>query len=162
MLKYVHVQIIRYAIDASKIDAIHIIDPNDNWLEKRIKIECEKGNINLHVHENPSFLTKKDELEPFFRADKKKFFQTTFYKAQRLKFNLLMDEQNKPEGGKWTYDDQNRLKFPKNKETPHINFPNTPINHLESVNYVELHFSQNPGVLQDKTLYPTDFKTARL
>ena len=150
------------AIDASKIDAIHIIDPNDNWLEKRIKIECEKENINLHIHENPSFLTKKDELEPFFRADKKKFFQTTFYKAQRLKFNLLMDEQNKPEGGKWTYDDQNRLKFPKNKETPHINFPNTTKNHLESLNYVELHFSQNPGVLQDKKVYPTDFKTAKL
>ena len=73
-----------------------------------------------------------------------------------------MDEQNKPEGGKWTYDDQNRLKFPKNKETPHINFPNTTKNHLESLNYVELHFSQNPGVLQDKKVYPTDFKTAKL
>ena len=62
-------------LDNSKINEINIIDPDDNWIEKRIKEECQKANISLIFHENPSFITNKNELEPFFRADKKKFFQ---------------------------------------------------------------------------------------
>ena len=149
-------------LDNSKINEINIIDPDDNWIEKRIKEECQKANISLIVHENPSFITNKNDLEPFFRADKKKFFQTTFYKAQRQKFNLLMDDQNKPIGGKWTYDDENRLKFPKNKSTPTITSPKATSNHQNAMNYVINNFSENPGSLNEIPIYPTDFSSAKL
>ena len=148
-------------LDKNKIDTINIFDPDDSWIEKRIKEECNKSNIKLHVHENPSFITNKNELEPFFRADKKKFFQTTFYKAQRIKLNLLLDDQNQPKGGKWTFDDQNRLKYPKNKSTPKIDYPVSTLNHNEAISYIGENFSDNPGVLNEEPLYPTDFKTAK-
>jgi deoxyribodipyrimidine photolyase-related protein len=59
-------------------------------------------------------------LEPFFREDKKKLFQTSFYKSERNRLNILLDSNNNPVGGKWTYDDQNREKYPKGKTTPKI------------------------------------------
>ena len=71
-------------------------------------------NIQIETYENPLFINNNDDLNTFFRTDKKKFFQTAFYKQQRIKMDIMMIS-DKPEGGKWTYDDQNREKYPKDK-----------------------------------------------
>ena len=106
-------------------------------------------------------MTQRSELEPFFRADKKKLFQTSFYKSQRIKFNILIDENQKPDGGKWTYDDQNREKYPKNKTTPEIELPKKPKNHNEVIEYINKYFPDNYGELSKISIYPTDFKSAK-
>ena len=153
---------IRIFLKNTKAQEIDIYNPIDNWLEKRIFSSCEEKNININIHENPLFLTKKSELNPFFNPIKKKLFQTSFYKNQRIKFNILLNNENKPEGGKWTYDDLNRKKFPKNKTTPVIEY-----SFLESSNYniskkyVSKYFSKNYGELGKSQLYPTDFKSAK-
>ena len=89
-----------------KVQSIKIYDPIDNWLSKRIHDECRLKNIKLEVYDNPLFINNNKDLDSFFRTDKKKFFQTSFYKQQRLKLDVMMIG-DKPEGGKWTYDDQN-------------------------------------------------------
>ena len=129
-------------------------------IKKELKKECQLLNITLNIHENKSFINSKQDLSEFFRADKKKYFQTTFYKTQRVKLNLLMNEFNQPEGGKWTFG-QNRLKYPKNKSTPNLPLIDKTSNHTEALKYVETQFSENPGLVLDKPHYPTDFKTAK-
>lgn len=110
----------------------------------------------------PFFLLKKSELIPFFSPTKKKLFQTSFYKNQRIKFSVLLDNQNKPEGGKWTYDDLNRKKYPKNKQTPSIDYSFLKSkSHNDSLKYVSKYFSKNYGELNSSQLYPTDFKTSK-
>jgi len=104
---------VRVFLKNTNVKEINIYNPVDNWLEKRIISSCLKEKIKINIHENPLFLTKKSELIPFFSPTKKKLFQTSFYKNQRIKFSVLLDNQNKPEGGKWTYDDLNRKKYPK-------------------------------------------------
>ena len=141
------------------IKSINIYDPEDNWLEKRIIKACSKNNIKVNVYENQLFITKKIELESFFRADKKKFFQTSFYKSQRLKFNILMEE-GKPEGGKWTYDDMNREKYPKDKIPPNINYMVANDDYESAKCYIEKNFNLNPGKLNKNKIYPYDFNTA--
>ena len=42
----------------------------------------------------------------------------SFYQKIRQKMSILIDDQNKPLGGKWSYDEDNRKKIPKNIETP--------------------------------------------
>ena len=140
---------------------INIIRPDDFLFEKRLIRGCKKKNIELLFHENISFMTQRSELEPFFRADKKKLFQTSFYKSQRIKFNILIDENQKPDGGKWTYDDQNREKYPKNKTTPEIELPKKPKNHNEVIEYINTYFPDNYGELSKIPVYPTDFKSAK-
>ena len=49
-------------------------------------------------------------------------FQTSFYKSQRKKMKILIDNDQNPVGGKWTFDDMNRKKFPKNKQTPILDY----------------------------------------
>ena len=46
-----------------------------------------------------------------------------FYKHQRRKLNILL-EGDKPVGGKWSFDTENRKKIPKSerKNIPRINF----------------------------------------
>ena len=141
------------------IKSINIYDPEDNWLEKRIIKACSKNNIKVNVYENQLFITKKIELDSFFRADKKKFFQTSFYKSQRLKFNILM-EDGKPEGGKWTYDDMNREKYPKDKIPPNINYMVANDDYESAKCYVEKNFNLNPGKLNKDKIYPYDFSSA--
>ena len=101
----------------------------------------------MYTHSNPLFLTNKDDLEPFFNSGKKKLFQTTFYKSQRKKYNILLELDGSPTGGKWTYDDMNREKFPKNKNTPFIEIPKKSKYFDSSIKYVEDNFSDNLGVI---------------
>ncbi len=139
---------------------LHFINPTDNWLEKRIHTTAEKHNIELVEYENPLFLNTREELSHFFKKDKKSFFQTTFYKQERKKRKLLIDEDENPEGGKWTFDTDNRKKYPKSKTPPAINFPDTNEHWKEAVSFVEKHYSKNFGELTNTPYYPFSQKEA--
>ena len=157
---YEDISDIRVFLNKKKsIKSINIYDPEDNWLEKRIIRFCSKNKIKVNVYDNKLFITNKLELDLFFRADKKKFFQTSFYKSQRLKFNILM-EDGKPEGGKWTYDDMNREKYPKDKTPPNINYVKANEDYESAKYYIEENFNNNPGKLNEAKIYPYDFSTA--
>jgi len=154
---------VRNFLNKTEISKVNIYHPEDNWLEKRIKETCQINKIEIKIYENPLFLTSRDSLFPFFNPEKKKLFQTSFYKNQRKKFNILINEYDKPSGGKWTYDDMNRKKFPKNKKTPSIDYSKIKsINFLDSYNYVENNFTKNFGEINSFQLYPTDFKSAKI
>jgi len=154
---------IRIFLDKINVSEINIYHPEDNWLEKRIKKSCKKNNIKINIEENPLFLTAHDDLLPFFNPEKKKLFQTSFYKSQRKKMKILIDNDQNPVGGKWTYDDMNRHKFPKNKKTPTLDYSKLQSeNYRDSVNYVQKNFTENFGIINDIQLYPTDFKSSRL
>ncbi|WP_191859950.1 cryptochrome/photolyase family protein [Hanstruepera ponticola] len=131
---------------------IHIIDPVDNWLEKHIHSilnDCE-----LVSYNNPLFINTKSDLKHFFKPEKKSFSQTTFYKQQRKKRNILIDEDDNPEGGKWTYDTENRKKYPKDKTPPNIHYPESSSYWEKAVTYTQTHFKKNPGNISKQRLYP--------
>ena len=142
-----------------KIKKIKIYDPVDNWLLKRIKEECTLKKIEIEIYNNSLFINTNDDLNQFFRSDKKKFFQTSFYKQQRVKLDVMMIGE-KPEGGKWTYDDQNREKYPKDKVPPKINFPEKNELFYEALDYVNKNFKDNYGTINEEIIYPYNFKLA--
>lgn len=139
------------------VSKIHIINPTDNWLEKHINLS--KGDLEIIWYNNPLFINTKEDLTSFFKSSKKKFFQTSFYKNERKERGILMDGKN-PIGGKWTYDDENRKKYPKNKIPPNIQFPELTKHHKEAIKYVTENFSNNYGKLNDFVVYPTDFDSS--
>ncbi|WP_248723232.1 cryptochrome/photolyase family protein [Seonamhaeicola sp. ML3] len=136
---------------------VHIIDPVDCWLEKRIINYAQ--NVNIVWYDNPGFINSKEALSDFFKPTKKKFFQTAFYKNQRKKLNILMN-QGEPEGGKWTFDTDNRKRYPKDKTPPNIHFPDKTKYHIEAEGYVSKHFANNYGALNDFITYPLDFDSS--
>ena len=83
-----------------------------------------------------------------------------FYKEQRIDLGILIDDGN-PEGGKWSYDDMNRMRFPKDKEAPKISYPGENIIYKEAKTYVEKEFNGNVGEIHDQIVYPYDFESAK-
>jgi deoxyribodipyrimidine photolyase-related protein len=144
------------------ITNITYIDPVDNWLQKRIAKGCLDNSIEKNVYNSPLFLNTKEDLQPFFRSDKKKYHQTSFYTAQRNNRHILIDPDGKPTGGKWTFDAENRKKYPAKKTPPAIQFPDVDSCYKEALEYVDKNFSTNIGQLTTNGLYPTNFKTSKL
>jgi len=141
------------------IETIHYIDPTDNWLSKRLNTFSDRGE--LVEYQNPIFLnTKKDNLS-FFRSDKKFFFQTTFYKQQRKKYRILINDDDSPVGDKWSYDADNRKKYPRGKTPPVIHFPAQSEYWDEAIEYVNKWFSDNPGSLSEERIYPINHPETR-
>ena len=143
------------------IQHINYIDPTDNWLQKRLDIGFQQSGITAKQYTSPLFLNSKEDLAAFFRSDKKKYHQTTFYMEQRKKRNILMQPDGKPIGGKWTFDTENRKKYPAKKTPPAIQFPDVDEYYEEAKLYVETHFAEHLGNLGKYSLYPTNFETTK-
>lgn len=137
------------------VSEISFYDPVDNWLSKRINYF--EARLNIECLNTPYFINSNKDLSVFFRTDKKSFFQTTFYKQQRTKHNVLLEKDGRPEGGKWTYDVDNRKKYPKGKTPPSIQFPESSQYWEEAINYVKAHFDDYPGLLEANRIYPITF-----
>ena len=143
------------------ITHINYIDPVDNWLQKRIYKSCAEESITTTVFGSPLFLNTKEDLIGFFRSDKKKYHQTSFYTEQRKKRNILIESDGKPTGGKWTFDTENRKKYPTKKTPPFIQFPDVDDFYIEAKAYVEKYFPNHLGSLSKQSLYPTNFETTQ-
>lgn len=143
------------------IETICLVNPTDNWLEKRISESAEKYNIAIEEYENQLFLNTRHDLKDWFGSKEKKFFQTSFYKGERKKRGILIEDDDQPVGRKWSFDGDNRKKYPKKKTPPNIEFPDETEFYKEARNYVEEHFPDNYGELVEIQLYPTDFESSR-
>ena len=137
-----------------EVTQIGYYDVCDNWLEQRIDRTCKAFNLSANKHESLLFINTSTDLESYF-GGKSKFFQTDFYIQQRKKLKILIDEKGKPVGGKWSFDAENRRKYPKDKIAPSIQFP--PINtfYQEAIQYVEKNFANNFGTISEKFIYAT-------
>ena len=136
------------------IKQIRMIDPTDTDLCQRIRSSCRTHQIELNQIESPLFLNTPEQNKTFFKSTKKKFHQSVFYKEQRLSKKILLDKDQQPIGDKWTFDNENRKKYPKGRTPPSVQFPTPNDQHNEAIHYVVNHFPDAPGQLQSDPLYP--------
>ena len=133
---------------------------SDNWLQKRIKESCKKYKHDFQTLESPYFINQKADLDSFFHSDKKKFYQTSFYIEQRKKHQILVTNENQAIGGKWSFDAENRKKYPKGKEAPSIQSVENNSFYEEAYSYIIKNFNQNPGALNKEPIYPFQFESS--
>jgi deoxyribodipyrimidine photolyase-related protein len=142
------------------VSEIHYVDVTDYLLEKRITKQATKLKLKVSKYDSPLFLLTGKQVDEYF-AGKKRFFQTDFYTRQRKHFKILVDEKLQPEGGKWTFDTENRLKYPKGKKPPEVKFPKSNHHWAEAITYVEKNFSSNYGEINNAFIYPATFTQSR-
>ncbi|MET0241958.1 MAG: cryptochrome/photolyase family protein [Flavitalea sp.] len=142
------------------IDHFNFIDPTDNWLEKRIRTSCKKHGLSATMHPQQLFINSKTELEAYF-GNRKTFFMADFYTHQRKSRKILLEEDGKPIGGKWSFDADNRKKYPLKKQPPKIDFHSENPHYEEAVAYTEKHFSKHHGNLQTHYLYPSTYQESK-
>ena len=134
-----------------------IYEPKDFLLKKRIQNYCSKYQIELEIFENPGFITPAEIYNEYF--DNHKYFMTPFYIEQRKRLKILIDKNEKPLHGKWTFDTENRLKMPKNLTIPDVKFFGDNEYVTEAKKYVEKHFNKNLGETEN-FIYPINHKEA--
>jgi deoxyribodipyrimidine photolyase-related protein len=154
------IRILIHTLKDLGFESVLIVDPVDNWLLSRITNTCQKFKIELKILDSPMFLNNTQDLAHFFNPSKKKFFQTEFYKQERIKRKILIDDSGGPSGGQWTFDDENRKKFPKGKAVVKTEFPESDPYLLEAKAYTELYFANNIGNLSETVNYPIGFKAS--
>lgn len=143
----------------SGVTEIHMNEVVDNWLMKRMVTACDKFTISLVIKDSPNFLNTTKSVADFF-DNRKTYFQTDFYTWQRKQRKILMNEEGKPVGGKWTYDAENRAKFPKKELAPNLPLPKENEFIIEARKYVLQNFSNNYGEANGPYLFATTFKEA--
>ena len=126
------------------VTQIRVVDPTDNWLNKRLSESCKKNKITIEQFNSPGFLNTLSTTDAFFEK-RNRFFQTDFYTWQRKTRKILVNDALQPEGGKWTFDSDNRDKYPKNKQVPICDFMGENELIKAATKYITQHFPDNPG-----------------
>lgn len=132
------------ALHQKGIQKIHTTDPTDEWLLKRIQKGCIENKLALILYDNPNFINTPKEIDAYF-DNKKTYFQTDFYIHQRKQRNFLLTEKGQPLGGKWTFDTDNREKYPKNTPEPSQPFPESNRYVKEAIEAINKIYPNNPG-----------------
>ena len=151
---------VRMFLAENKDADVRYIDTVDNWLEKRIKQGAATWGLTCQKLSNPSFLNTEAELWEYYKSYGK-LYQTDFYKKERLKRNVLLDEAKKPIGGQWTYDVENRKKYPKGLVPPPVHMPQCSAFWQEAKEYVQTNFPNNVGLLTEENIYPIGFEASK-
>jgi deoxyribodipyrimidine photolyase-related protein len=112
------------AYEIKKNTIYYIYSPLDKYMIKKYKkISNQLGKDKYITLKNRSVILSEDELKETYneliKSDIKGFKKinirhTDFYKYMRVKYNILLENDQKPEGGYWSYDVQNRQRFDKN------------------------------------------------
>ena len=92
------------------INSVSIFEIEDKPFEKIFLSELK--NLEINYLSSPMFLTSRAEFKNYL-SNTKKPFMANFYKLQRKKNNFLIDKNDNPIGGKWSFDEDNRKKIPK-------------------------------------------------
>tara|TARA_B100001540_G_scaffold306945_1_gene319635 strand:- start:77 stop:1555 length:1479 start_codon:yes stop_codon:yes gene_type:complete len=131
-------------IKNKKIKEVSFFEIEDIFFEKRLKSFLKKKNLNFKEIKSPMFLTSREEFKKYLKSTKKPFM-ANFYKINRSKFNILMNKDGTPEGGKWSFDEENRKKLPDTVKIPKkLNLKFT--SHTDELKkFVELNFKNHPG-----------------
>ena len=139
-----------------KVKIIHFTEVVDNWLNKRITDSCHVNKIEIEQYTTPAFLNTTQEGDDYFNG-RKRYFQTEFYIAQRKKRNILLQPNGDPIGGQWSYDADNRKKYPAKQIPPQINFTKTNGFIKEAKEYIDKNFAKNYGEIT-AFIYPISFE----
>jgi deoxyribodipyrimidine photolyase-related protein len=146
--------LVRAAFDGA--GEIMVFDPIDDVLWKRLEAASKALEVHVPLRklENPNFYLKQKDIDNYFGGKEKHVF-SDFYQYQRERFDVLIDKDYKPFGGKWSFDSENRKKLPKDIQLPGISSFGDNDFVREAVTYVELKFVNNPG-RTDTFMWPTN------
>jgi deoxyribodipyrimidine photolyase-related protein len=130
------------------IKSIHYADVSDELLSRRITRFASKRDIGCFITPSPNFISPADFLATHI-AGKKRPFMAKFYESQRKRTGTLLESDGTAQGGKWSFDTENRAKLPKNHLPPSEPFCTSNSFTQEAESYINEKFPENPGCLKN-------------
>jgi deoxyribodipyrimidine photolyase-related protein len=135
-------------ISNSKITELKMFEIEDKSFEARMIAFAHQNSLKFSISPSPMFLISRNEF-PVFIETKKNPRMSNFYKKVRKKFDLLIDQDQKPIGGKWSFDESNRKKIPKGQNIPSRFIPKKS-NYVNSLkDSISNIFPEHPGQMHE-------------
>jgi len=131
----------------NKVTSAFGFEIEDKFFEKRLFEFFKKKKIPLTIWQSPMFLTSRKQFKSYVSSTRRPFMKT-FYESQRKRLQILV-EDNKPVGGSWSFDTENRLALPKDKKTPSLPQFKLSAHVLAASKLVDGEFSDHPGLSKD-------------
>ncbi len=135
-------------IKSKKITEISSFEIEDKFFENKISNFTKKENINWNIVQTPMFLNSRENFKKYLSKSKKPFM-AVFYKDTRRELDILIKKDGTPVGGKWSFDEDNRNKLPKNISIP--KFPKIKeTSHTKKLKLIiEKYFKDHPGNVEN-------------
>lgn len=128
----------------SGIEELVTYDVEDRFFDRQLRDFAERQSLKLTIIDSPGFVYSQQDFKEYLKRNKRPFLQN-YYKERRKRGNILMDKSGEPLHGKWSFDAENRKKFPKEVQFP----KRTKFEHTEEtttvMQLVEELFPQHPG-----------------
>ena len=131
-----------------KTSSINIFEIEDKPFEESLLRALDDSKILINTHESPMFLLSKNEFKSLAKGNKT-YRMASFYKEMRKNYNILVSEEGKPFGEKWSFDDENRKKIPSGTEVPRLPKFKLSKHHSDIIKLIEKNFKTHPGSLQN-------------
>jgi len=139
-----YIEKLKKIIKTHKISEVSSFEIEDKFFEKKISHFFKKEKIKWNVIQTPMFLNSRENFKKYL-SKSKKTFMAVFYKETRRELNILMKKDGNPEGGKWSFDDENRNKLPKNITIPKFPKIKETIHTKKLKPIIEKVFKDHPG-----------------
>ncbi len=132
----------------NKVKSIHTYGKEDKFFDREVRQFCLEHEIEYVVYRTPLFLNSHEDFKSYLSKYKKPFMKN-FYEESRKRFNVLVDKDKKPTGGKWSFDEDNRSKLKKGTIVPQVIFPEIDQITLDVIREINQIYKDHPGTLKE-------------
>ncbi len=135
---------LRTVVDKVGAGRLVHFEVEDRPMERRLIEFAAEAELERQELRSPMFLGTRAQFEEF-AADKSRLLMADYYKQQRRRLGLLVDEDGNPEGGRWSFDEENRKKLPARLTPPPVGEPTRTAHTEELIEIVASQFPEHPG-----------------
>ena len=130
----------------NKVAKIHSYFKDDKFFNQDVVDLCRELSIEYVTYQSPLFLNSHEDFKNYLN-DHKKPFMKVFYENSRKRFNVLVDKNKNPIGGKWSFDEDNRQRLKKDTHVEPIIFPLVDELTLKTIREINQLYAKHPGTL---------------
>jgi deoxyribodipyrimidine photolyase-related protein len=109
-------ELLKQTIIDQDIDKVLTYEPKDKSFSA-VRQACQATQTEVEYVDNPNMLTGREAFSAY--TEDNPYHHATFYKWQRRRLNILVDD-GAPENGKWSFDQDNRKPLNDPSQTPSL------------------------------------------
>jgi deoxyribodipyrimidine photolyase-related protein len=129
-------------LDRLRPERLAVYEPVDDWVEQDLHRVARDAGVELEELPTPAFCTSTADVRAQLGGRRPRMQH--FYEWQRRRLDLLVDG-DRPVGGRWSFDADNRKRLPKGVELPEVPLPEPDRHVATAVAWVREEFPDAPG-----------------
>ena len=131
-------------VDRHRLAELVHFEIEDHFFADRIHAFCAQHGLAQRIVDSPMFLTSRTAFAAYL-ARTRRPLMAGFYVEQRKRLKVLLRTDGTPEGGRWSFDEDNRHKLPRTLHPPEVS-PAPITAHAQAViRMVDERFPDHPG-----------------